>query len=128
MRRRPISLTAGLAFGLALLGAQVRAELIEIQWTEAGRFEHAKPLAAGKFVEICGKLDKAKPVSWQFSAERALNFNIHFHEGEKVTYPAKVEGATAAAGLLKIVSEQDYCWMWSNKADQAVELKLSLSR
>jgi hypothetical protein len=119
---------AGLLLGLALFGNQVRAELIEIQWNEAGRFEHAKPIAPGKFVEICGKLDKTRPVSWQFSAERALNFNIHFHEGEKVTYPAKVEGATAASGLLKIVSEHDYCWMWSNKSDQAIELKLSLSR
>ncbi|MCV2353003.1 hypothetical protein LNV09_02380 [Paucibacter sp. B2R-40] len=126
--KRPLSLTVGLAFGLALLGTQVRAELIEIQWNEAGRFEHAKPLAPGKFVEICGKLDKTRPVSWQFGAERPLNFNIHFHEGEKVTYPAKVEGATAASGLLKIVSEHDYCWMWSNKSDQAIELKLSLSR
>ncbi|MCV2367865.1 hypothetical protein [Roseateles oligotrophus] len=120
--------SAAIALTLALFGAPAHAELIEIQWSEAGRFEHAKPLAQGKFVEICGKLDKAKPVIWQFTAGQALNFNIHFHEGEKVTYPARVEGATAASGLLKIVSEQDYCWMWTNKSDQAVELKLMLSR
>ena len=122
------AMTAGSALGLALLGGPARAELVEIQWNEAGRYEYGRQLAAGKFIEICGKLDKAKPVAWQFSAERPLNFNIHFHEGEKVTYPAKVEGATAASGLLKIVSEQDYCWMWTNKSDQALELKVLLSR
>jgi hypothetical protein len=117
------------AAALALFsGQQAQAELIEIQWSEAGRFEQSRPIEAGKFLEICGKLDKAKPVTWQFNAERALNFNIHFHEGEKVTYPAKVEGATSAAGLLKAATEQDYCWMWSNKSGQAIELTLSLSR
>lgn len=116
------------AVALALFSGQARAELIEIQWSEAGRFEQNRLIEAGKFLEVCGKLDKAKPVTWKFSVERALNFNIHFHEGEKVTYPAKVEGATSAAGLLKAASEQDYCWMWSNKSGQAVELKLSLSR
>ncbi|WP_310386155.1 hypothetical protein [Roseateles sp.] len=123
---RPLLAVAATA--LALCSGQARAELIEIQWSEAGRFEQSRPLEAGKFLEVCGKLDKAKPVTWQFSAERALNFNIHFHEGEKVTYPAKVDGATSAAGLLKVASEQDYCWMWSNKSGHAIELKLSLSR
>ena len=126
--RRPISLTAGLGLGLALLGAQAWGELIEIEWTGAGRFEQSRTVAPGKFLEICGKLNKAQPVNWQFSAGQPMNFNIHFHEGENVTYPAKVEAATAAAGQLKVASEQDYCWMWSNKSNQAVALKLCLRR
>ena len=94
--RRPISLTAGLGLGLVLLGAQAWSELIEIEWTGAGRFEQSRTVAPGKFLEICGKLDKARPVNWQFSAGQPMNFNIHFHEGENVTYPAKVEAALTA--------------------------------
>ena len=126
--RPPIAAAAALALGLALFNGQARAELIEIQWSAAGRFEHVQLLAPGKFLELCGKLDKVRPVAWQFSAAQPVNFNIHFHEGEKVTYPAKVEGLLAASGRLKVVSEQDYCWMWSNKAEQGVEIKVVLSR
>lgn len=117
-----------IASGLVLLAASAQAELLEIQWSEAGRSEHTKVLAPGKFLEICGKLGQARPVNWQFSAAHPLNFNIHFHEGEKVTYPAKVEGLVAASGQLKVVSEQDYCWMWSNKSAQSVEMTLTLAR
>lgn len=118
--------------GLSLLAvfacSIARAELVDISWSEAGRFEYSAPIAARKFVEICGALEKDQPVAWSFKAEQPVNFNIHFHVGEAVTYPAKVEGAGAASGQLKPASKQDYCWMWSNKSDKPVALILSLQK
>jgi len=44
-----------------------------------------------------------------------MNFNIHYHEGKKVDFPAKVDGALAAEGKLSASVDQHYCWMWANK-------------
>ena len=118
------SLPAGLRAGLTARSDQ--AGLRHLALHLGAPFFLTQALAPGKFLEICGKLDRARAVTWQFSAEQPLNFNIHFHEGEKVTYPAKVEGASAAAGRLKVVSEQDYCWMWTNKSKEEVKLEMSL--
>lgn len=113
---------------LLLLSSTAQAELIEIRWSEAGQFAHSSEIAPGKFLELCGKLASTPGVRWNFKAQQALNFNIHFHEGEKVTYPAKAEGLQLAAGVLKPASEQDYCWMWSNKSDKTVSLSVELAR
>ena len=113
----------------ALLGtATVRAELIDINWSDAGRFEHKAQIAPGKFAEVCGKLSKGQSVNWSFRAERPTQFNIHYHEGKLVVYPAKVDGATAAEGQMNAALDQDYCWMWTNKSDRPVALSLSLQR
>ncbi len=127
MKSTPFFLT-GLSLLTAISCTIARAELIEIKWSESGKFDYRAPIAARKFVEICGALNKDQSIAWSFKAEQPVNFNIHFHVGEEVTYPAKVEGAGSAAGQLKPASNQDYCWMWSNKTDKPLELMLTLQR
>lgn len=119
---------AGLALaGLALLGT-ARAELVEIRWDAAGRFEHAQILAPGQFAEVCGRLGKGRAIAWSFKSSQPTVFNIHYHEGCKVEYPARFEGARSAEGLLMPALDQDYCWMWSNPTGASAELTLSLQR
>ena len=114
---------------LALAAATAaHAELVEIRWSEAGRFEHKASIAPGKFAEVCGKLPKGQTVAWNFRTEAPTNFNIHYHEGKKVSYPAKIDGAGAAEGQLLAAVDQDYCWMWSNKSERALTLALTLQR
>ncbi|RQO53450.1 hypothetical protein DBR47_23795 [Paucibacter sp. KBW04] len=119
-----------LALSFLLLGGAgaAQAELVEIRWNENAKFAHSSEIAPGKFLEVCGKLGPSAPVQWSFKAQQALNFNIHFHEGEKVGYPAKADGLLAAAGVLKPSAEQDFCWMWSNKSDKAVAVAVELAR
>jgi hypothetical protein len=120
------SRAAAFAVLLLLSGAATQAEVIDIQWTGNGRFDKALSVAPGKFAEVCGKLVKGRTVEWSFKAESALDFNIHFHAGKKVEFPAKVDGLSSAAGALAVSAEQDYCWMWTNKADKPSALTLSL--
>ncbi|MBB4845659.1 hypothetical protein HNP55_004211 [Paucibacter oligotrophus] len=120
--------TLALSLLLLTLAAPARAELVEIRWNEAARFAHSSEIAAGKFLELCGKLGPTAAVQWSFKAAQVLNFNIHYHEGEKVGYPAKAEGLLTASGVLKPAAEQDFCWMWSNKSGQAVALTVELAR
>jgi len=83
---------------------------------------------AAKFVEVCGKLPAGARVASVIDATGPLNFNIHFHEGKKVIFPAKQDGVAKSDGALDVKVDQDYCWMWSSKALQAATLKLQLER
>jgi len=112
-----------------LLGASLaRAELVEINWSDAGYFERQLSVAPGKFAEVCGPLKAGQKVDWNYQSDAPLNFNIHYHLGKEVRYPARVEQSAQEQGSLAVDSAQDYCWMWSNKSKQAVKLSIGLSR
>jgi hypothetical protein len=117
------------ALSLAILcSTAARADIIDIAWNEQGRFERRVSVASGKFAEVCGKLARADSVAWRFEASGPLNFNIHYHEGKDVRYPERRDALAGASGRLQVVLDQDYCWMWTNKSGQAVDLNLLLTR
>lgn len=113
---------------LTALSCSAQADVTEIEWNSAGRFEKAVVVQPGKFFELCGKLDPGVQVAWSFKSDQPVNFNIHFHEGETVTYPIKQTATTAADGSLDVSQPQDYCWMWSNKGAAPAPLRLLLRR
>jgi len=120
---RLLPLTMALA-----VGSPARAEVITIDWDPAGRFEHRQDVAPGKFAEVCGKLTRDQSIRWSFQAGAPLDFNIHYHEGKKVEYPAKQDGVRESQGTLPVGLDQDYCWMWTNKAAVPVALQVQLVR
>ena len=102
--------------------------MLEIGWDKAGRFETTVNVAPGKFAEVCGRLNQGQSVAWSFKGDRPLNFNIHYHEGKLVVFPAKQDAAVDAQGKLNVSLSQDYCWMWTNKTDLRAKLSLVLMR
>ena len=117
------------ALSLAILcSTAARADIIDIAWNEQGRFERRVSVAPGKFAEVCGKLARADSVAWRFEASGPLNFNIHYHEGKDVRYPERRDALAGASGRLQVALDQDYCWMWTNKSGQAVDLNVLLTR
>ena len=112
---------------LGTIGA-ASAGLVEIEWDGAKRYEQRLSVDAGGFTELCGHLTAGNRVRWQFEASAPTSFNIHFHDGKAVTYPATEEGSTRSAGTLDVRSAQDYCWMWSNKTQAAATVFVRLSR
>lgn len=127
---RVLRAAAGILLGVALLmGAAVaRAEIIELHWQDAGRFERGLTIAPGKFAEICGPLEVGQVVRWSFEADRAVNFNVHYHVDKDVRYPAKKENVERLQGDLAVDSRQDYCWMWTNKTTAPTNLSVTLTR
>ena len=123
-----VSQRAALLLGLGLATAGVHAEVADIQWTGDGASQHDFHVAAGKFAEWCGKLPRGTKVQWAFEASAPLNFNVHFHEGKDVRFPAKQDGTAKADGSLDVAVDQDYCWMWTNKSTAAVTVKASLRK
>ena len=125
---RLASLTA-VGFALALGAAPpARAQLVEIEWDSAGTFERSLTVAPAKFVEVCGKLFKAQSIDWTFTGQQPLNFNIHYHEGKKVVFPARQDNAASLRGTLGVPVSQHYCCMWENKSGAPAPITLRLRR
>ena len=105
-----------------------QAELLNIAWNASGHYEKTSIVQPGKFLELCGELTKDQAIGWSFDADRALDFNVHFHEGKDVVFPSKQDAVKQASGTLNVAVKQDYCWMWSNKSATPVTLTARLKR
>lgn len=113
---------------LALAALPARAELIALRWDAQGRHVQSVNVAPGKFTELCGPLAPGDAIAWRYGADAPLDFNIHYHEGQKVVTPDQARASAERAGRLQVTLRQDYCWMWSNKAAQPVSLRFELRR
>jgi hypothetical protein len=103
------------AIGTASLATTAaRAEVVEIVWDSSGTFQRAIEIEPLKFAEVCGRLRKGQAVAWSFRSGAPLNFNIHYHEGSSVVFPAKRDQTVSLEGRLEAPTDQDYCWMWQN--------------
>jgi hypothetical protein len=124
-----IPLARSLPIVFAALGFDAAAnEVLTLEWSADNSYVRELSVPAGKFVEACGKLPAQAAVQWRFEAGGPLDFNVHCHEGKKVLYPARQNQVARLSGTLNAQVEQDYCWMWTNKAAAATPLRLHLVR
>lgn len=114
-------------FGFGVSAASAYAGVHEIRFDAEHKFTLSNSVAAGDMVEVCGDFQKGETIQWSFQAERALDFNIHFHVGKKVNFPAKLKQQNEASGKLKTKLHQTYCWMWTNTSKEMTPLNLQLS-
>ena len=116
------------ALAVLAVGQAAEAGLVEIEWDAAQHYEKRLSVAAGGVVELCGRLDEGARVEWQFEATAPTSFNVHYHQGKEVIFPAKEEGSARSAGTLDARSKQDYCWMWTNKTALPLAVNVRLAR
>ena len=102
--------------GAAILAAPViaAAKIVDLALTADGRFEHAEPIAAGRFLEVCGKFEQGQRLDWSFEAGAPVDFNIHYHVGERVEFPEKRSAVGSFGGVFVAPVTQHFCWMWKN--------------
>lgn len=81
-------------------------------------------IEAGKVHEVCMALDFGKRLHYSFMSSRAMNFNIHYHEGENVIFPVKEHLTAEDDAIFTAGSDQGYCMMWTNPHDRAVKVNL----
>ena len=79
-------------------------------------------LAPGKVHEECLSLDAGKARKYQWSADGAVDFNIHYHKDKDVFYPVKKDAVREDKGEFTATAREDYCWMWTAKGS-AVQVK-----
>lgn len=116
------------AFVMVATTFAARADVVGITWDTNARFETLLSVAPGKFAEVCGTLAQGQSIAWSFTADKPVNFNIHYHAGKQVVYPATQDGASRVEGLLDVSLDQDYCWMWTTKGASPAGVRLTLKR
>jgi hypothetical protein len=120
--------TAAAALFVCLpLATPAAQHITDIAWND-GAYRHAVTVAPGRFFEACGTLGAGVAVRWQFEASAPLDFNIHYHEGKDVVYPARLPAVAQATDTLAVKLAHDYCWMWTNRGAAPVKLELRLQR
>ena len=119
---------AALAAAILCSGAQASSHIVDIAWSPEGRYKHQAHIAAGKFVEVCGKLAVGNSVRWSFTSAAPVDFNIHYHVGKEAVFPVKQAQVAMGDDTLKVAVAQDYCWMWTNKGSAPVSLTVELAR
>lgn len=127
MNMQALSL-ATMIVGAVVVMPPAAATVVDIEWDAQQRFERRVVIGPGGFAELCGRLARGVVVDWRYRAQAPVDFNIHYHVGEDVVFPAKQQGASAQRGSLRVAQDQDYCWMWSNRANAAVSLQVRLAR
>jgi hypothetical protein len=81
-------------------------------------------LEAGKIHEECMRLGKGERRRYDWKADTAVDFNIHYHDAKEVFYPVKRDGTRVGKGTFRAKIAQDYCWMWTAKVATKVEGKI----
>ncbi|MDP9131336.1 MAG: hypothetical protein M3N35_13220 [Candidatus Binatota bacterium] len=102
------------------------AELVEVRLAPGTIVERRLTMAPGKFAELCSDLQRGQTVSWQFRANAAMDFNIHYHVDKHVEYPEQRKNVKDASGNLVIEVDQGYCWMWTNRSATQVAVDVTL--
>lgn len=82
-------------------------------------------LEPGKSYEACMTLGAGDQRRWYFKADAPVDFNIHYHEGDQVTYAVKRDRMRGDGGTFVAKTAQDYCWTWTASKPTKVEAKVA---
>ena len=110
-----------------MLPVAASAEIVDIKWAD-GSFSHKGSIAPKKFLEVCGKQRNGETVNWTFIGTAPTDFNIHYHVGKEVSYPENRKGVASAEGSLVAALDQDFCWMWTNRSAQPLDMDVRLKQ
>ena len=85
-------------------------------------------LEPGAFEELCFELGAGQSMRYTFDAGAALDFNLHWHRGNTVLYPVRIDALARIGGVFHATESQAYCLMWTNKERRSVVLRARIDR
>jgi len=109
------------ALALALLAPAVLAAPAD---TGGKAREFVHDLRPGAIAEECLRLEGGRSRAFEWTADGPVDFNIHFHQGDKVSYPVKLNAQRKGGGRFTANSGEDYCWMWTARVRAKVTGRL----
>ncbi|GAA4364124.1 hypothetical protein GCM10023151_19950 [Kangiella marina] len=74
--------------------------------------------------EICPEMDAGQTLSFDFQSNHDVEFNLHFHEGEKVSYPIEPHNVSSIKQSFEAPIKQTYCLMWKGLNQDASKIKV----
>ena len=76
-------------------------------------------LDPGKAEEICMRLDVGHGIDFRFQSDAPVDFNLHYHAGNKVLTPIDARAVSKQTGRFVAKARNDYCLMWTAPKGQA---------
>ncbi|PXF63140.1 energy transducer TonB [Kangiella spongicola] len=75
--------------------------------------------------EICPEMNAGQTLSFDFKSNNEVEFNLHYHEGEKVSYPIEPHKVTSLQQSFEAPIKQTYCLMWKGLSEEPAKIKLN---
>ena len=72
-------------------------------------------LAPLEFQELCLELAPQDQIRYDFQSDQAIEFNIHYHDGLRISFPVKLTATTGDGGDFVAKLDKTYCLMWFNR-------------
>jgi hypothetical protein len=102
-----------IAFSLLILAACAVAPVKESGLTQI------KPAGIH---EECVSAKSGQKINYSFYTSAPVDFNVHYHVGEKISYPLERSNVTTEDGTYVPDHEDIYCLMWTNNQKAMVTL------
>ena len=83
-------------------------------------------LAPTEIHEACLELAAGQRLRYAFDSAQPLDFNIHYHEGDAVTYPVEHGQIATASDAFTAPIAQVSCLMWNNPNAAPATLNYSI--
>lgn len=79
--------------------------------------------------EECVRMEPGDWLVYRFTAQRPVDFNIHYREGKTMIMPVSHDDTTAEDGAFRPLAAQDYCLVWEAGREGAiVDYRILLNR
>jgi hypothetical protein len=79
--------------------------------------------------EECLRMAPGDWLVYRFTAQRPVDFNIHYHEGKTLIMPVSRDDTTQEDGTFRPLVAQDYCLTWEAGREGAiVDYRILLTR
>jgi hypothetical protein len=101
-----LACTAALPAPAAERGAAASAPVSEYEFR----------LPPGKSEEICLKLERGKGFDFRFNADAPVDFNVHYHVGQKIVMPLQAPAVMHQVGRFVAKHAGEHCMMWTATA------------
>jgi hypothetical protein len=72
------------------------------------------PLASFEFRERCFDLEPGQALAYRYSADRPIDFDIHYHDGLTTRFAAVAKARKAGQGNFTAKEARRYCLFWFN--------------
>ncbi len=96
------------------LAAALLALAVPLEAAEGGKpGPFTLTLKAGAIAEDCVALKAGQEREFNWTADVAVDFNVHWHEGDKVHYPVRIDSVWKGGGRFTAERDTEYCWMWT---------------
>ncbi len=79
------------------------------------QIQQTATIQPGKIEEACMVMAAGERLEFSFTANIGMDFNIHYHDEEKVHFPVQESSLSAWKGVYIAPHKQQYCLMWTNK-------------